>query len=323
MILFLTHSEDHYTIDIVRKQCEALGKKVFRMNTDLFSHRARFGYSCDNSSKDLYWSVDNNGFSVRDIEAVWYRKLWAIKPPRDLAPEYHAIYLQEYQTMRNIFFASLKHVPWMNPIATDHAISQDKFGQLQVAARHGLDIPKSLFTNDPDRAREFFYRECRKKMIVKLHGSLSRSMRGDTPFFPTTAIEEKDVERLDVLPLCPMIFQEMIPKSYELRIIYIDGMFYTGKINTSNTMPGNTDWRTATAPDIAWEPYTLPETICKCLTAMMREMGLFFGALDMIRHQNGSYIFLEVNPQGEWGMLQRDLQYPIGETIAKKLIAGI
>ncbi len=149
-------------------------------------------------------------------------------------------------------------------------------------------------------------------------------MRGDTPFFPTTtAIEEKDVERLDVLPLCPMIFQEMIPKSYELRIIYIDGMFYTGKINTSNTMPGNTDWRTATAPDIAWEPYTLPETICECLTAMMREMGLFFRSPghdpppERIIHFSGS------QSAGRMGHAARDLQYPIGETIAQKLIAGI
>lgn len=56
---------------------------------------------------------------------------------------------------------------------------------------------------------------------------------------------------------------------------------------------------------------------------MMQKMGLFFGAIDMIRHQDGRYIFLEVNPQGEWGMLQRDLSYPIGETIAEKLVARL
>ena len=33
--------------------------------------------------------------------------------------------------------------------------------------------------------------------------------------------------------------------------------------------------------------------------------------------------FLEVNPQGEWGMLQRDLGLPIGEAIAIKLVNRI
>jgi hypothetical protein len=31
-------------------------------------------------------------------------------------------------------------------------------------------------------------------------------------------------------------------------------------------------------------------------------------------------VFLEVNPHGEWGMLQRDLGLPIGEAIAAALI---
>ena len=39
--------------------------------------------------------------------------------------------------------------------------------------------------------------------------------------------------------------------------------------------------------------------------------------------KNDEYIFLEVNPQGEWGMIQRDLGYPIGETIAEKLVARV
>jgi hypothetical protein len=38
-----------------------------------------------------------------------------------------------------------------------------------------------------------------------------------------------------------MIFQPYIDKEYELRIIYIDGEFFTGMINNSE----NADWRIA------------------------------------------------------------------------------
>ncbi|MBC9797784.1 MvdC/MvdD family ATP grasp protein [Sinomicrobium weinanense] len=323
MILCLTHSTDHYTVDIVRERCKTLGKEMFRMNTDLFSHQSRFDYTCNNEGTHFCWSDGKTTFSTKDVEAVWYRKLWAMPPPPDLDPGYLKIFIQEYGTMRNIFFESLRHLPWMNPMATDHEINKNKLDQLQITSAHGLHIPKSLFTNNPEKAKSFFHKECRGNMIAKLHGSLSRSMKGDAPFFPTTVIRKDDLEQLDTLPLCPMIFQELIPKAYELRIIYVDGTFFTGKIDASTSVRGKTDWRIATDADFGWEPYELPPDIRESLTRAMRQMGLFFGALDMIRHKDGRYIFLEVNPQGEWGMLQRDIGYPIGETIAEKLIARI
>jgi glutathione synthase/RimK-type ligase-like ATP-grasp enzyme len=48
----------------------------------------------------------------------------------------------------------------------------------------------------------------------------------------------------------------------------------------------------------------------------MQALGLSFGAVDFIRTPEGEHVFLEVNPSGEWGMLQRDLGLPIAEAIA-------
>ncbi len=323
MILCLTHSKDHYTIDIVIKRLKELGKDVYRMDTDLFSSKLSFDYSLDNHKRNIHFHDGNQHINSSDIEAVWYRKLWETEIPDELDDDFKGIYFQEYYTMRHIFFESLKELPWFNPIAKDHEISNNKFGQLSVAAHSGLAIPKSLFTNDEKKVKAFFFDECSKQMIAKLHGALSRSMAGDTPFFPTTVINESNLKGLATLIYCPMIFQEMIPKAYELRIVYIDGTFFTGKINAGKSERGKTDWRIATDIYFGWEHYQLPGQIAESLTKMMQEMNLFFGAIDMIRHQDGRYIFLEVNPQGEWGMLQRDLQYPIGETIAEKLVSRL
>jgi glutathione synthase/RimK-type ligase-like ATP-grasp enzyme len=57
----------------------------------------------------------------------------------------------------------------------------------------------------------------------------------------------------------------------------------------------------------------------KQLQAMLVRLGLSFGAFDLIETPSGEYIFLEINPVGEWGMLERDLDYPIADTIAKLL----
>lgn len=323
MILCLTHSNDLYTIDIVMKRLKELGKEAYRMNTDLFSSHLSFDYSLSNRKNAVHIQMDGHAIHADAVEAVWYRKLWQAEIPDELDDDFKEIYFQEYFTMRNIFFESLDSVPWFNPMAKDHEISNNKFGQLAVAAQNGIEIPKSLFTNDQEKVKAFFYEECNKLMIAKLHGTLSRSMSGNASFFPTTQITEPNLEGLSTLVYCPMIFQEMIPKAYELRIIYVDGEFFAGKINAGQSERGKTDWRIATDIYFKWESYKLPDSVATSLAKMMQQMGLFFGAIDMIRHQDGRYIFLEVNSQGEWGMLQRDLGYPIGETIAEKLVSKL
>jgi len=308
----------------VQKQLQAMGKDTYRLNSDLFSHRLQFDYGHNKDGRFVFdLQTEDRSFSSTGVEAVWYRKLWYITPPPELDSAYHRIFYQEYDTMRDIFFDALSHVPWMNNMPLDHHIAGNKALQLQLAAKNGLEVPRSLFTNHAEKLREFFYGSCNKQMIAKLHGTLSRSMTGSGAFLPTTQVYEADLDRLETLPYCPMIFQELVPKQYELRVIYVAGQIFAGKIDTRASVQGQTDWRAANDITAAWAKYTLPYEVCKCIDSMMQEMGLLFGALDIMRHTDGRYIFLEVNPQGEWGMLQRDLAYPIGETIAAGLVARI
>jgi glutathione synthase/RimK-type ligase-like ATP-grasp enzyme len=319
MVLCITHSNDFYTVDIVINRLKELGIEALRFNSDDFSYKIKFDY--DNFSGSQRFKLTSEDFEITSdkIQAVWYRKLWNVAIPENLDEEYTRIYNQEYLTMRNLFFDSLKNVPWMNEMSTDHKISDNKFEQLNLASESGLQVPKSLFTNNSESVKDFFYSECDQQMIAKLHGALSRSMSGNTPFFPTTTIEKEDLEGLDSLIYCPMIFQERVEKQYELRIVYVDGVFFTGKINAENSIKGSTDWRAANDIRPSWESYDLPLDVCESIKRMMKKMNLFFGAIDMIRHKNGQYIFLEVNPQGEWGMLQKDLGLKIGEAIAEKI----
>ncbi|MBP9793496.1 MAG: ATP-grasp ribosomal peptide maturase [Flavobacterium sp.] len=319
MILCITHSNDFYAIDIVIKKLKELGQEVIRFNSDDFSYKIHFEYCNFSNQQVLRITTPDFDITSDQIKAVWYRKLWTINIPENLEEAYKKIYYQEYTTMRTIFFDSLKKAFWINPISIDHEIGENKFHQLQLASSSGLQIPKSIFTNNPKAVMHFFHSIPNKQMIAKLHGSLSRSMSGNTPFFPTTVIQEEDLENLDTLQYCPMIFQERIDKQYELRIIYVDGTFFTGLINAQDSLKGVDDWRAANDIFPKWQLYSLPKNICDSLTKMMKEMNLYFGAIDMIRNKAGEYIFLEVNPQGEWGMLQRDLGYPIGETIGEKI----
>jgi glutathione synthase/RimK-type ligase-like ATP-grasp enzyme len=101
--------------------------------------------------------------------------------------------------------------------------------------------------------------------------------------------------------------------------VYVDGEFFTGSLRA----PETTDWRTASTTIIQWEPFVLPPAEEEKIERLMHLLGLPFGAIDMIVRPDGQYVFLEVNPQGEWGMLQKYLGFPIAETIAEKLVQKI
>jgi len=319
MIFCITHTNDFYTIDIVQNHLKELGFPSFRFNSDAFATDYKIDYVHSNENPHYYIS---NAFQTIDsakVQAVWYRKLWNFNIPDELDPNYKSIFLSEYQTALQLFFNSMENIPWMNVMHKDHAVGADKMQQLHRAYSLGLPIPKTIISNDAIAVNNFF-KLCNGNIIMKLHNTLSKSMEANTPFFPTTKIDEADLKDLGALTYCPMIFQEYIAKAYELRIIYIDGVFFTGKIPNDDK---KTDWRISTGQALKWERYELPQKIKQKIQQLMVEYGLHFGAIDMIRNIHGEYVFLEVNPQGEWGMLQKDLAYPIGETIAKKLIERI
>lgn len=311
MILCITHSRDFYNIDIFFEYLESKNIPYFRLNSDKINNHQKISIS-----ENGFELTDEfgNTFKSEDIKAVWHRKSWQIDIPEELDETYRRIFFKEYSTLRNNFFTALENVPWINPFEYENKIDGNKMLQLNIAQKHGLTIPKTIFSNDPDRITAFFHTYCNGKMVAKLHGVLSKSMGGED-LLSTNMIDEDSLENISDIEYCPMIFQPYIEKEYELRIVYLDGEFFTGKINNSE----NTDWRIAQG-NYFWSEYHLPENIKDSLTAMMKEMKLFIGAIDIIKGKDGNYYFLEVNPQGEWGMLQKDLNFPIAQRIADNLI---
>lgn len=51
----------------------------------------------------------------------------------------------------------------------------------------------------------------------------------------------------------------------------------------------------------------------------MEDCGLAYGAIDMIVTPQGKYIFLEVNPSGQYGWIEALTKMPISKAIAETL----
>ncbi len=313
-VLLISHSKDFFNIDNVAAALMERGVSHLRLNSDRFPESMKISESVDASGHQVIVETENGTFNTKDIGAVWPRKIWHPIIETPMEEKYLTASVREAMAVRTSLFQALSHVPWIDPLPAMTKAS-DKYYQLRCAQQVGIRIPKTIISNDSTAVKQF-YAKLNTEMVCKLHTPLSFGMGADAFFLYTTKVAPEDLDDMDMLSLCPMIFQELIPKAYELRIAYIDGQCFSGKIQTHGAM----DWRIADPKTTYWEEYELPEMICEQLRQFMKLIGLSFGAIDIIRHTDGSYVFLEVNPSGEWGMMEKNLGLPISTAIAEGLI---
>jgi len=317
-ILLLSHSQDFFTIDRVQAALEKYKQTPLRINTDLFPTEIQISQSIDQEACHINFVNEACSFTAKEVAAVWNRKIWSPKLPNDLDPQFYNGCLHESRKTLEIFLQNLSHVSWMDgiPIARK---AENKFYQLQLAQEVGLNIPPTLITNNPTDFK-VFYKAHQGEVVAKMNTVLSYGMNSDELFVYTSKVEKEHLEDADMLKYSPMIFQRRIPKAYELRIIYVNGDCFVGKIDASQSENGQTDWRQSGVNEVIWQPYVIPNGLKNLLRLFMQKIGLLYGAIDVICQPNGEYVFLEVNPGGEWGMIEKELDEPISEAIAKTLV---
>lgn len=318
-VLLLTHSGDHYTVERVAGALAARGVKTFRFDTNRFPREVRLAARL--GADGFTHTVEDGAALCRAdaVRAVWARKIWSPKLDENLDPKFRAMCVRECLASLHGFLDGLQGARWVNERRHDHEAG-NKLLQLRLAREAGLAIPRTLLTNDAGQAREFF-RQNDGALVAKLLAPLSVGMGASAPFVYTNEVSEADLEDACGLRHSPMIFQERIPKSLELRIAYVAGKFFVGALDASRSAAGQVDWRRASPEECRWRHAAIPPELEAQLTTLMRRLQLVYGAIDIIRTPACEHVFLEVNPGGEWGMLERDLGLPISEAIAAALIA--
>lgn len=316
----MTHSGDFFTIDRVVEGLNRRRISSFRLNTDLFPSALQLTVSADaHGAIAALTAPDGASVCLDAVQAVWLRRMAPPALPDTLDPSFVPACISESRATIDGMLGLLQAqgariMDGSEAVAT----ASDKIGQLYRAARHGLRTPRTLVTNDPTAVRAF-HDATGGRTVAKMLTALSHAMGRAPRFVYTSAVRGEDLEALDGLQFSPMCFQEHILKDIELRVIYVGGRFFVGGIDARSSADGAVDWRRAAPDECHWIPEVLPESERAKLTALMHDFGLRYGAIDVIRTPDGEHVFLEVNPSGEWGMLEHDLGLPIGDAIAEEL----
>lgn len=252
------------------------------------------------------------------IISVWYRRPAPAELPEEFPLAVRMFAEEETRdTTRGLW--ELLNCLWVNhPENIRRANS--KIHQLNIAHQIGLEIPKTILTNDPEEAKRF---------ISTIHGPivtkpLSRGYINDNNqpgAIYTNLIETKHLERIQQIRYTPSLFQEYVPKDVELRITVVGKNVFTAEIHSQQKKETRHDWRHDTLA-LKHREHPLPDNIkLKCIQ-LAKTFDLEFGAIDMILTPDGRYVFLEINPNGQWAWIEEMTGLPISEAMIELLRQG-
>ncbi|HEY0476167.1 MAG TPA: hypothetical protein VGD37_01505 [Kofleriaceae bacterium] len=202
--------------------------------------------------------------------------------------------------------------------------ADNKPHQLRIAQCAGLDIPDTIVTNDPEAVRGFA-RRCGPvvaKMLVQ-PASTGPAVDGEASVVFTTALSDPDLEQLDGLDLCPMIFQQQIENRLDVRVTMVGRRVFAAAIDREARGGDDPDWRRQSYAEdrsLVWSSYELPGDVAERLVRLLDHFGLHYGAADLIVRPDGGHVFLELNASGSFGFLGPDHAGPIARAIAEVLI---
>lgn len=319
-VLIITHSKDNQSIPLVMRAIESQGGKVFRFDTDRFPTEVQLDVLYNSGCEQVILTSNNQKLDLNQVSAVWYRRIAiGARIPTTMDKQLRQASIGECRATIQGAIASIKgfHLDRVANIR----LAENKQLQLQVAREVGLDTPRTLITNNPQAVKKFA-QDCPGGIVAKMHSSFAiYDNLGQENVVFTNPVSSEDLENLDGLHLCPMTFQEKVPKALELRTIIVGKQVFTAAVDSQALQKARYDWRREGIALLdAWQLYNLPQDIEKKLLQLMDNFGLNYGAIDIILTPDNRHVFLEVNPVGEFFWLEDTPGLPISSAIAQTLL---
>jgi len=317
-ILIITNRLDSHADHLVELLHERHAE-VFRFNTEdlLSQHTVTWQPGGHGVLSNSYHQV-----ALDEVTAVWYRKPNDYTLPPDLM-EFEKFLREELRAVVGGMYRTMSGVLWVNPIDTQRRASY-KLLQLDTAMRVGLEIPATIVTNSPATAADFAEKHGREGIAIKTVGSgLVHLPPGYTIF--TNRVESSALQCKEKVECFPQLFQAYVPKELELRVTVVGQQIFVCEMETqaSPLAASRVDWRRYDLENVPYRPGVLPAEVEKGLRLLMSELGLQYGAVDMIRTPKGRYVFLEVNPSGQWLWVEEKTGLRISAALADLLTSGL
>ena len=316
MILILSNKWD-ITVDFVVAELRARGCNFLRINTeDLASGQATI---CLPDFRILASKRGEVRDLTRTVNVIWNRRPGK---PFDNIPPSARPSLATQDFVNDQWFSWLEalqlipNVTWINHPQANDAM-ENKARQLLIASKIGFQIPETVITNDPKEARQMAKNHGNRLVAKALYSPLIEEPDEDFFVF-TNAITATDLTAEEEIKISPSIFQQCLSPKVDYRVTVVGETVFPVRVEHQNQRSSHLDWRTDKS-EVRFIACSLPPEVEDLCRRYVKYNGLLFGAMDLIEH-NGSFFFLEINPNGEWGWLQKPNNIPIAEALCDLMI---
>jgi glutathione synthase/RimK-type ligase-like ATP-grasp enzyme len=314
-ILVLTNSLD-VTSDYLCSRFKQEGIKFSRFDTDKDCLTSTFLYKSGITS--LEWS--SSVIKPEQIATVVYRrpKPLVVHKNGDIYSESHTA--GEWSEAIEGFLAHIDERNWINHPARNSEASH-KIEQLSRSKKHGLNIPRTLVTNKIHEAEKFIFSE-KNGVIVKplASGFIERANSAEDTIIYTNKLKEENLQFLNEIEFCPVLFQEMILKVIDVRVTMLDGIIVAIGIKAIESDGiQRLDIRRDNMSDVEYIPIKVPSDVSTSMRSLIQSYGLRFATLDFSITESGQWFFFEINPNGQWAWLDLYGNADIASVFIKQL----
>jgi glutathione synthase/RimK-type ligase-like ATP-grasp enzyme len=233
-------------------------------------------------------------------DVVWIRRPNPPVPNPNVNPADKAFAETEYRWFSHSVMYLLEHLPvrCVNPYSASRVIN-NKSVQLYLAAKNGLHVPATVMSNSPHDVHSALAGASRRMVckaffphIWKKDASEARAVT------ETFEIKADELPEDEVLTYAPAIYQEMVVKAFDVRMVLLGTTVYSFSLHTPG---GVLDWRQEVGQGHASvEPIDTPVEVHNAVLAFARDARIEFGSLDFAVDENGRWWFLEINEEGQF-----------------------
>lgn len=324
MILIFSNRFDQSTNNVV-DWLNKMGQKIVRINGD----ESRYSFQYLDSTGIYYKAVESGEIiNIENAGSCWWRRQGIyvsnmaggslVQIDKDLAafmkPGNKWLTLEATRLREYIYYRLYKKIP-VN--LGKPSFDFNRLEILEMARQCGLQVPRFAVVTNMNDVYHYcnLWGHCVSKAISN---GLYNEVNYKRFYTYTELINPEDLE--PNVNIFPSLISECVEKAYEIRSFYLAGDFYSMSIFSQSDELTKIDFRKYA--NNRNEPFELPAIIKNKTRKLFQMIGINTGSIDYMVTNTGDYVFLEINPVGQYGMTDYPCNFELDYRIANYLTNG-
>jgi hypothetical protein len=321
MILIVSEKDDAH-IPMVLPKLVARGASYLWLNVSSFPTQTQIAieYGKGGLSRNALW-YEGQRYDLSTVSAVWHRRQRRVQVTESVKEQNHRDYVERASNDALQGMWAVTGGRWLPALPNVDLAAGNKLYHAKVAAQLGFELPETLVTNSPHDFLDFWSRSC-GPIISKSAPFRGLERDGERYHLLTHLVHRRHALNADLVRYSPVIFQHYVPKRVELRVTVVGQQLFAAEIDSQTSRSTRHDWRHYDDPNVQYRVHTLPAELASRCLRLVESLGLSYGAIDLIQTPEGNYVFLEINPNGQWAWIEEMTGLPISEAIADWLASS-